>query len=50
MLSRSRRTSTGGWIVQLTNAPLTLEAPSHIEALLRAYARFPEIGGRVTHR
>ncbi|WP_324291521.1 MULTISPECIES: DUF5953 family protein [Corallococcus] len=47
LLTRSRRTSTGGWIVQLTEAPLDLDNPSHLDALLRAYERFPEIGGRV---
>ncbi|QAT86494.1 hypothetical protein EJ065_4952 [Corallococcus coralloides] len=46
LLSRSRRTATGGWIVQLTEAPLDLDDPSHLEALKRAYERFPEIGGR----
>ncbi|MCY1032946.1 DUF5953 family protein [Corallococcus sp. BB11-1] len=46
LLSRSRRTPTGGWVVRLTEAPLDLDNPSHLEALLRAYERFPEIGGR----
>jgi hypothetical protein len=46
LLSRSRRTATGGWIVRLTEAPLDLENPGHLEALLHAYERFPEIGGR----
>ncbi len=50
LLSRSRRTATGGWIVRLTEAPLDLDTPAHHEALLRAYERFPEIGGRVTSR
>ncbi|RYZ35913.1 MAG: hypothetical protein EOO71_33735 [Myxococcaceae bacterium] len=48
LLSRSRRTATGGWIVRLTEAPLDLDNPTHLEALLRAYERFPEIGGRST--
>lgn len=46
LLSRSRRTATGGWVVQLTDAPLELDNPAHLETLLRAYERFPEIGGR----
>ncbi|MFY0524916.1 DUF5953 family protein [Archangium gephyra] len=46
LLSRSRRTATGGWVVRLTEAPLDLENPAHLDALERAYERFPEIGGR----
>lgn len=46
LLSRSRRTATGGWIVRLTDAPLDLDNPAHLDALKRAYERFPEIGGR----
>ncbi|MFL5357325.1 DUF5953 family protein [Archangium sp.] len=46
LLSRARRTATGGWIVRLTDAPLDLDNPAHLEALKRAYERFPEIGGR----
>jgi hypothetical protein len=48
LLSRSRRTATGGWVVRLTDAPLDLDNPAHLEALKRAYERFPEIGGRST--
>jgi len=48
LLARARRTSTGGWVVRLTDAPLDLDDPSHQDALKRAYARFPEIGGRTT--
>ncbi|WP_225411010.1 DUF5953 family protein [Stigmatella hybrida] len=46
LFARARRTATGGWVVQLTEAPLDLDNPAHLEALLRAYERFPEIGGR----
>jgi hypothetical protein len=48
LLSRTRRTATGGWIVRLTDAPLDLNNPAHLDALKRAYERFPEIGGRST--
>ncbi|MCY1078007.1 DUF5953 family protein [Archangium lansingense] len=48
LLSRSRRTATGGWVVRLTDAPLDLDNPAHLDALKRAYDRFPEIGGRAT--
>ena len=46
LLTRARRTATGGWVVRLTDAPLDLDNPAHLEALMRAYERFPEIGGR----
>ncbi|MDY7231888.1 DUF5953 family protein [Hyalangium rubrum] len=46
LLSRARRTTTGGWVVQLTEAPLDLDNPAHLEALMWAYERFPKIGGR----
>jgi uncharacterized protein DUF5953 len=48
LLSRARRTATGGWVVRLTEAPLDLDTPAHLDALKRAYERFPEIGGRST--
>jgi len=48
LLLRSRRTATGGWVVRLTDAPLDLDNPAHLDALKRAYERFPEIGGRST--
>ncbi|KFE69046.1 DUF5953 family protein [Hyalangium minutum] len=50
LLSRARRTASGGWVVQLTEAPLELGTSAHLDALKRAYERFPEIGGRVTPR
>jgi hypothetical protein len=46
LLTRSRGTALGGWLVRLTDAPLDLDNPAHLDALLRAYARFPQIGGR----
>jgi hypothetical protein len=46
LLSRARRTASGGWVVRLTDAPLELDIPAHLEALLRTYERFPRIGGR----
>ncbi|WNG21839.1 DUF5953 family protein [Cystobacter fuscus] len=46
LLSRARRTATGGWVVQLTDTPLDLDNPVHLDVLKRAYERFPEIGGR----
>ncbi len=47
LLSRARRMATGGWVVRLTDAPLDLDNPGHLDTLKRAYERFPEIGGRV---
>ncbi|QRN94182.1 hypothetical protein JRI60_34250 [Archangium violaceum] len=46
LLTRARRTASGGWVVRLTDAPLDLDNPAHLEALKWAYERFPEIGGR----
>jgi hypothetical protein len=46
LLTRARRTASGGWVVQLTDAPLHLDNPTHLDALKRAYERFPAIGGR----
>jgi hypothetical protein len=48
LLLRARRTPTGSWVVRLTDEPLDLDNPAHLDALLRAYERFPEIGGRST--
>ena len=48
LLSRARRASAGGWIVQLTDEPLDLDNPAHLDALKQAYERFPEIGARST--
>ena len=46
LLTRARRTEMGGWVVRLTDEPLNLDIPAHLDALLRAYERFPAIGGR----
>ncbi len=46
LLKRARGTPSGGWVVPLTDAPLDLDNPAHLDTLLRAYERFPEIGGR----
>ena len=46
LLSRAKRTATGGWIVRLTDAPLDLDDPTHLAMLQHTYACFPEIGGR----
>ncbi|WNG47876.1 hypothetical protein F0U60_29875 [Archangium minus] len=48
LLSRARRTESGGWVVRLTGAPLDLDNPAHLDTLKRAYERFPDIGGRST--
>ncbi|WP_404363314.1 DUF5953 family protein [Corallococcus coralloides] len=46
LLSRARLTTSGGWLVQLTDTPLDLDNPAHLNTLKRTYERFPEIGGR----
>jgi Family of unknown function (DUF5953) len=48
LLSRAQRTASGGWVIQLTEAPLDYDDPAHLAALLSAYERFPAIGGRST--
>ncbi len=50
LLSRAMRTATGEWVVRLTEEPLDLDNPKHLEVLMRAYERFPEIGARDTAR
>jgi len=50
LLTRARRTASGGWVVQLTDTPLDYDNPSHLDALKRTYERFPVIGGRVPPR
>ncbi|MBN9684433.1 MULTISPECIES: DUF5953 family protein [unclassified Corallococcus] len=46
LLSRARRTPSGGWLVQLTETPLDYDNPVHLNALKQAYERFPAIGAR----
>ncbi|MBM7117783.1 hypothetical protein I3V78_29995 [Archangium primigenium] len=46
LLARSRRTASGGWVVPLTEEPLDLDNPRHLDALRLAYVRFPAIRGR----
>lgn len=42
----ARQTPGGAWLVRLSEEPLDLDIPAHLEALARAYDRFPVIGGR----
>ncbi|HYO56017.1 DUF5953 family protein [Archangium sp.] len=37
MLSGTRGSARGGWVVRLTDAPLELDNPAHLDALPRAY-------------
>ncbi|MBZ4410814.1 DUF5953 family protein [Myxococcus faecalis] len=50
LLTRARRTASGGWVVQLTDTPLDYDNPTHLDALKRTYERFPQIGGRADLR
>nr|WP_228530847.1 MULTISPECIES: DUF5953 family protein [Myxococcaceae] len=43
-LARAHRTPAGAWLLQLTEAPLDLERPEHLDLLIRAYRRFERIG------
>ncbi|WP_434346657.1 DUF5953 family protein [Myxococcus virescens] len=45
LLSRARRTATGGWVVRLTHAPLVRTNPAHAGGRPRTDKRSPEIGG-----
>jgi len=44
--AEARRGADGGWILKLTDSPLDLTIPEHLERLKKAYARFPTIGRR----
>ncbi|GEN06635.1 hypothetical protein SAMN05443572_104731 [Myxococcus fulvus] len=48
LLTRARRTASGGWVVQLTDPPLDLDNINHLDVLRRVYERFPGVGGRAT--
>ena len=43
-LARAHRTQAGSWLLQLTQEPLDLERPEHLDLLIRAYRRFARIG------
>lgn len=46
-LFKVAQTSTGAWFVQIAQDPLDLRRPTHVEALLEAYSRFPKLGMRL---
>jgi hypothetical protein len=45
-LARSSRTPAGAWVWQLTEQPLDSSRPEHVEALVRAYARFERVAAK----
>ncbi len=50
-LRGAKQGKSGAWVVRLTDEPLDPERnPEHVKALHEAYARFPEVGGRVEPR
>ncbi len=46
LLPLCRKLPSGHWVVQLTEDPLDLTRPDHVEAIVRAYWRFDKIGRR----
>jgi hypothetical protein len=44
LVSRLRTLKRVHGLFKLTQAPLELDNPAHLDVLLRAYERFPEIG------
>jgi hypothetical protein len=46
ILPLSYRTESGAWVAKLTEEPLDLLRPDHVEALAWAYQRFDKIGKR----
>jgi hypothetical protein len=50
-LRGAKQGKSGAWVVRLTDDMLDPERnPEHVKALHEAYARFPEVGGRVEPR
>lgn len=47
VLSLSRRSESGAWLVKLTAESLDLTRADHVEAITRAYWRFDKIGTRL---
>jgi hypothetical protein len=45
-LARSSRTPAGAWVWQLTEQPFDPKRPGHVEALVRAYARFERVAAK----
>lgn len=43
-LARATRTPAGAWVLRLTDEPLDVERPEHLDALVRAYRRFDRLG------
>ncbi|HYI00072.1 DUF5953 family protein [Hyalangium sp.] len=39
-----------GFFGRRAEAPLELDLPAHLDTLMHAYERFPELGGRATQR
>jgi len=46
LLRHSYRTPGGAWLVKLTEEPLDLRRPDHVDAIAGAYARYPRVGVR----
>ena len=46
LLPRCQQLPTGHWIVALTEEPLDLRRPDHVQAMAWAYLRFGQIGAR----
>jgi hypothetical protein len=44
--ARWERTPVGAWMLQVTDDPFDVRRPDHAAALVAAYRRFPQVGGR----